>query len=113
MEIGSKTYETPKMEVHQGLTAGAVAGGAIGTAKVLAPQLKDSFSKSISAQKDAIAKFKDSGKTVDEYIAHLAHRKHLLLLKISVFAWSSSFAASSTSFSSGSVSNLFKKSASN
>ena len=30
MEIGSKTYETPKMEVHQGLTAGAVAGGAIG-----------------------------------------------------------------------------------
>ncbi len=78
MEIGSKTYETPKMEVHQGLTAGAVAGGAIGTAKVLAPQLKDSFSKSIGAQKDAIAKFKDSGKTVDEYIGGMRQKVHAM-----------------------------------
>lgn len=71
MEIGNRTYETPKMDVHQGLTAGAVAGGTIGTIKALAPQLKDSFSKSVQAQKDVISQFKDSGKTVDEYIAPL------------------------------------------
>ena len=71
MEIGNRTFETPKMEVHQGLIAGAGVGTSIGAAKVLAPQLKDSFSKSIRAQKDTISQFKDSGKTIDEYIAPL------------------------------------------
>ena len=68
MEVNNKTYEIPKMEVHQGLTAGAITGGAIGTVKALAPQLKDSFSKSIDAQKSTLDKFANSGKTVDEYI---------------------------------------------
>lgn len=71
MEIGNRTFETPKMEVHQGLIAGTAIGASVGAAKTLAPQLKDSFSKSIQTQKDAISQFKDSGKTIDEYIAPL------------------------------------------
>lgn len=68
MEVGNKAYESPRMEVHKGVMAGLAAGGAIGSAKVALPQIKDSFSKSIEAQKATLDKFNKSEKTVDEFI---------------------------------------------
>jgi len=55
MEIGNKPVDTIKTT-----TAGAVMGGAIGTAAVLKPVAADSFKKSVLAQKDKIDKFKNS-----------------------------------------------------
>lgn len=65
MQVSDKTNVSNGLN---GYATGALAGGVIGTAAVLKPIAKDSFDKSISKQQEAIEKFKESDKTVSEYM---------------------------------------------